>query len=136
MKEQAIEGFVNDVESGDKKQRGFDKGREIFELPVAIGMALVGGLIGHANRKERDDRGDQIETRVQCFGKNTKAAGADDQKCLERDQDDGGTDAQQRSALFLASLLVQIARHVRRTRLPQSLRACAGTTRSEATAEQ
>ncbi len=48
MEEEAVKGFVDDVERGHHEQGGFDEGGKIFKLAVAVGMAFVGGLIGNA----------------------------------------------------------------------------------------
>ena len=65
---QPVERLVNDVQGRQRQQTGLDKCGEILEFPVTIGMALVGGLIGDANREEGNDGGKQVEPGVQRFG--------------------------------------------------------------------
>ncbi len=48
--EKPLKRFENNVESGDQEKRGLDERREIFEFAVTVGMALVGRLIGNADR--------------------------------------------------------------------------------------
>ncbi len=81
--EEPFERFENDVEGGDEEKRGFNERRKIFEFAVAVGMALIGRLIGDADGEEGDHRGDQIESGMQRFGQNAQAAGAQDKKRLE-----------------------------------------------------
>ena len=50
LEEQTLEGFIDDVEGGEYQQPGLDEGGEIFEFAVAIGMALVGRLVGNTDR--------------------------------------------------------------------------------------
>jgi len=66
-KEQADEGFINDVQRGQEQQPGFDERRKILKLPVAVRMFFVGRLIGNADRQECDDGSDQVEAGVQGF---------------------------------------------------------------------
>jgi len=101
VEEEALEGFPNDVESGDEEETGLNKGGEIFDLAVAIKMLGIGGLIGNANGKIGDDGGDAIEDGMQGFGEDTQAAGDDGEKDFEPDQYDGGSDGGKgRLALF------------------------------------
>ena len=46
--------FPDDPCAGDGHQAGFEEGREVFDLSVAVGVILVGGLIGDANGEERE----------------------------------------------------------------------------------
>jgi len=62
VKKEAVEAFVNDEYRGDEEQRGFHEGGKILKFAVAVGMAFVGGLVGHAHGEESDYRGQQIET--------------------------------------------------------------------------
>ena len=86
-------------------------------------MALVGGLIGNADGEKGDHRGDQVEAGVQRFGQNAQAAGAKDEKRLERHEHDGGAHAEQRGALLFAHFDREGLDH-EQPRLPQVQRLC------------
>jgi hypothetical protein len=83
VKEQALDGFVDDDYAGQKQQAGFDEGGEIFHLAVTVLMVGVGGLVGDAHREEGNGGGDQIEEGVRGLGQNTQAASGDADKNLE-----------------------------------------------------
>jgi len=53
-------------------------------------VPLVRRLVGHAHGKKRDDRGKQVQPGVQGFRKDAQAPGADDQECLQRNQQQRG----------------------------------------------
>ena len=99
-KEKAIESFVNDVNGGEDEQTRFNECRKIFELAVAVGVALVGWLIGDAHGEKRDDCSDQVEAGVQSFGKDAEAVCANDQEGFQTKEKRGGADAQQGGTLL------------------------------------
>ena len=68
---------------------------------MPIGVALVGGLVGNADREIRDDGGDEVKPRVQGLGKDAEASRANHEKGFEGNQKKGGADAQQRRAFLL-----------------------------------
>jgi hypothetical protein len=86
VKEHAVEGFVDDVKRRQYQEARFHEGGEIFKLAVTVGMSFVGGLVGNAEGQEGDDGCDQIQSGVQRFAQDTKAARADDQKSFQRNQ--------------------------------------------------
>ncbi len=45
VEKEAGEGFVDDVNGGEDEEAGFDEGGEILEFAVAIGVALISGLV-------------------------------------------------------------------------------------------
>src|SRR6202040_3464932 len=53
--EEASESFVNNVEGGEGQEGGFDEGREVFELPMAVEMTLVCGLIRNTDGEKGDN---------------------------------------------------------------------------------
>ena len=77
VEEQALDGLVDDDDARQKQETGFDEGGEILDFAVAVLVVGVGGLVGDADGKERDDRGDQVEKGVGSFGQNAEAAGGD-----------------------------------------------------------
>ena len=104
MEEQAVKGLIDDVEGGDDEKSGFKEGGEIFEFAVAVGVARIRGLIGDADRKEGDDRGNEIQAGMEGFGEDTEAARSPNQEGLQAKEEHRGTHAEQRGAfLFLDS---------------------------------
>ncbi len=68
-------------EAHEHEHGALAKGREVFGLAVAVGMASVGGPRGDAHAEEGQQRSDQVAGRVQSVGDQGKAVGeqADDQ---------------------------------------------------------
>jgi hypothetical protein len=68
---------------------------------VAVEVFGVGGLFGNAYREVGDDRGDQIQNRVQRFGEDAQAAGDGGQDNLQKYEQDGRAHrAESHHALF------------------------------------
>src|SRR6266581_6323793 len=63
-------------------------------------MFGIGRTVGDAHRKPRQDCRNQIEPRVQRFGKNTKAPGRDSEKHFEPHQDKRRADRPERRHLL------------------------------------
>ena len=59
----------------DQDQDALDRRRQVLDLLVAVAVALVGRLAGLADREERDDRGDQVDARVDRLGEDRDRAG-------------------------------------------------------------
>src|SRR6516164_8066864 len=83
-------------------------------------MSLIRRTVRHAHGQKRDDRGNQIESRMKRFGKHAEAPRAPDQKRLQAQQHGGGSNAQQGRPLLLLNRLVQISWNRHRLRLPQT----------------
>jgi len=60
VKKEALDGFGDDPDTGEKEQSGFDEGGEIFEFAVSVLMVGVGGLVGNADGEKRYEGGDEI----------------------------------------------------------------------------
>ena len=75
VEQQPLKGFPDDVQGGEKQQAGLDECGETFHFAVAIEMFGIGGLIRDAHGKIGDDGRDEIQDRMQRFGKNAQAAG-------------------------------------------------------------
>src|SRR5260370_564889 len=104
-KEQPGKRFINDVESRQREQSGLDECGEVLKFPVPVGMPLIGRLVGHAHGEKSNDRGNQVQAGVQRLRKDAQASRADDEKCLQRNQQHRGAHAQERgSAVLLVSL--------------------------------
>src|SRR6516164_8535048 len=112
VKEQAVEGLDDDVNRGEDEKTGFDKGGKVFELAVAVGMALVGGPVRDAHREKGDDCRDKVEAGVQGFGEDAEAVCANDQEGFQTEQERGRTDAEEGGALlFLDGRLLAAGKH-------------------------
>jgi len=106
MKEEAREGFIDNVERSQDEQTGFDESGEIFKFAVAVRMTLIGGLVRNAHGKKRDHRGDQVEAGMQRFGEHAEAARAKHQKSFQAQKQQRRTDAEKSGPLlFLYGLL-------------------------------
>ncbi len=91
MKEQPVESFPDDVERGQQQQACLDECGKAFDFPVAVEMLRVRRLVRDSHGKIGDDRGHQIEDRMQRFRENTEAAGDRREKHLQGDKHDGRT---------------------------------------------
>ena len=80
---------------------------------MAVGVALVGRLIGNADGEKRDHRRHEVEAGMERFGEDAQAAGTQDEKRLQRDEDDGRADAEQRRLFFLAHFAGKLVGHGR-----------------------
>ena len=61
MKEQPPDGFIDDGDTGQQQQAGFDKGRKIFYFAVPVLVIGIGRLVGYTDRKESHERRDKIQ---------------------------------------------------------------------------
>ena len=95
--EQAAEGFPDDVDGSEEQQAGLDECGEIFDFSVAVGVNLVGRLVGNADGEIGEDGGNQVEAGVQRFREHAQAAGGGGQKHLQRNQHQCREDRAQRS---------------------------------------
>ena len=92
MKEQALGGLVDDPDTSEEEESGFDEGGEIFYFTVTVLVIGIGRLVGNTDREIGDDGGDEVESRVGRFGKNSQAAGSDADHDFESGDGDGGED--------------------------------------------
>ena len=69
-------------------------------------MALVGRFIRDAHGEKCDDGRDEVQTGMQCFGEYAQAARTQDEESLQRNEYNGGADAQQRRRSSFRVLLV------------------------------
>src|ERR1700688_1502870 len=83
-------GLVDDPGASEQEQPGFDEGGKIFDFAMAVLMIRVGGLIGDADRKKSEDRGDQIESGMGRFRQNAEAARAETDHNFESGDDHRG----------------------------------------------
>src|SRR5258708_23631465 len=100
VKKAPVEGLVEDVDSGEDKEPGFDERREIFKVAVAVWVAFVSRLVGDADREKRNDGGDEVEAGMQRFREDAEAVGADDQESFQAKEESGRANAQQGGALL------------------------------------
>lgn len=80
MEEEAGESLEDDVESGHDEQARLDKGGEVLEFAVPIGVTRVGRLVSDADGKKSDDGGNKVEAGMQGFREDAEASGAPDEK--------------------------------------------------------
>src|SRR5215470_18993242 len=69
------DGFINDPGTGEQQQSGFDERGKILELAMTILVVSICWLIRDAYGQERNNGGNQVQTRVGSFGENSQAAG-------------------------------------------------------------
>ena len=101
VKKQALESFPDNVNRRKQQQPGFDERGKALHFPVAVQMLRVRRLVRHANREIGDDRGDEVQNRMQRFGENAQAARNHREKNLQRHQHDARPDgAKRRHPLF------------------------------------
>ena len=94
--DQLVGRLVDDHPGADQDQHPLDRRRQVFDLLVAVGVLGVGRLVGFADREEGDDRGDQVDQRVDRLGDDRDRAGDRPGGELERDQDRVGGDRERR----------------------------------------
>ena len=70
----------------------------MLRLAVAVEVAGVRGLCRDADREERQECGDEVGAGVRCVGDEPEAARREAGHELDRDQDDGGGDRDERGA--------------------------------------
>src|SRR5262249_55465891 len=89
VKEQALDGFVDDDHAGKQKESSLDKGRKVFDFLVSVLVVGVGGLVGEAHGDQRNDCRDQIEAGMSGLRKETEAATRNADKDFERSHGHG-----------------------------------------------
>ena len=75
---------------------GLGERRQVLGLPVPVRVAAVGRAHRHADREERQERGHQVGAGVRRLREEAEAARGQARHELERDQDDGGRDRDER----------------------------------------
>ena len=60
--------LVDDPHGGRENEDRLDGARDVLELAVTVGMALVRGFTCFAYAKQGDERGDQVDSRMDGFG--------------------------------------------------------------------
>ena len=88
----------HDHAGADEDQQRLDRGREVLDLVVAVGVVGVGGLVGRAHRDVGDDRRDQVDRRVHRLGDDRDRAGDRAGRDLQHDEDRVRGDRQRRGA--------------------------------------
>ena len=96
--DQPVGRLVDDDPGADQDQHPLDRRRQALDLLVAVGVVGVGRLVGFADRDEGDDRGDQVDQRVDRLGDDRDRAGDRPGGQLDRDQERVGGDRERRRA--------------------------------------
>ncbi len=90
--------LVDDDPGADQDQQPLDRRRQALDLLVPVGVLGVGRLVGLAHRDEGDDRGDEVDQRVDRLGDDRDRAGDRPGGELDRDQQRVGGDRERRRA--------------------------------------
>ena len=112
---------VDDVrEAEDRHNRDEDADRgeayglsergEVLCLPMAVGMAAIRRAYRNGDGEERQQRGGEVRSRVRCFCEEAEARAREPGGKLDRDEETGGPDRDERGA--------PLRRHVRRLGQP------------------
>ena len=114
MDKKAPDGLVDDPGAGGEQEDGLDEGREILDLAVAVGVFVVGRLVGEMDGQERDDGRDEVEGGVGGLGQDAEAPRrkADDE--LHPRQEDRRDDGVRRRRLLFLLAGRQVHRFTRR----------------------
>ena len=114
MDQEAPDGLINDPGAGDEQEDGLDEGREVLDLAVAVGVFVVGRLVGEMDGEERDDGRDEVERGVGRLGQDAEAPRrqADDE--LHPRQKDRRDDGVRRRRLLFLLAGQSLQRFVRR----------------------
>jgi hypothetical protein len=84
--------LVRDEEAGEDEKAPLGEGREVLRFPVPVRVAAVGGPDGDSDREQRQERGNEVGPRVDCFRDEAEASGREPRAELERDEDAGRDD--------------------------------------------
>ena len=95
---QSIDCGVHDERRRDQDHDALSARGEVLRLAVAEVVALVRGLRRRGDRDEREDRGHQVDHRLQGIREQAHRAGEEVGDRLHADGDDGGGDGQPRPA--------------------------------------
>ena len=94
--EQAVDGLVADRERDEQEEGALGERREVLRLAVAVVVLAVGRAQRDADREQRQQRGHEVGRRVGGLGEEGDRAGGETRAELERDEEAGGDDAEQR----------------------------------------
>ena len=112
----------DDDAGAEQDQHALDRRGEVLDLLVAVGVVLVGRLVGLAHREEGHHRRDQVDARVGRLGEDRDRAGDRRRRELEHDQQRVRGDRDRRRAVLAGHLRVRAhgARGGHRGRRPAS----------------
>ena len=112
--DQAVDRLVRDEQRDEHQERALAERREVLGLAVAVVVLAVGRADRDAHREQGEQRGDEVGAGVGRLGDEGERAGDEAGDELDRDEEDGGGDAQPRRCAR--------ARARRRSRSPAPLR--------------
>ena len=75
IEEQPLDGLVNDPGGGSKRSKRLEKSGEVFDLAVAEGMFLIGGLVRGTHSKVGRRGCNQIQAGMGGFRQDAKRVG-------------------------------------------------------------
>ena len=99
---------ARDGEADRDEERRLGERGEVLRLPVAEGMARVGGAHRDGDGEEREQRGAEVGSRVRRLGEEAEASAREPGAELDRDEQAGGPDRDERGA--------PLRRHARKAR--------------------
>ena len=112
--QQLPHGGVDDPDRRDEDEDGLYGARDVLELAVAVGMALVGGLARLPHGEERDQGGHQVDGGVDGFGYDRHRPYEESHDYLEQDEERVGGDRQYGHPCLAPTRVRQGGRHYRR----------------------
>ena len=84
--DQATDRLIDDDRGTQEDQERLGRGARVLELLVPVGVGLVGGLLGFADRDEGDHGGDQVRRGLHGVAQDGHRAGEQSRTRLEGDQ--------------------------------------------------
>ena len=95
--QQPANGFGDDPDRRPEHERDLDKGRQAFDLAMAVVVIFIGWPVGDPDRDQREHGGNQVDRRVRGFGQHAERPGDEASQQLERGNNRGGQNGEQRS---------------------------------------
>src|SRR4051812_28802205 len=90
MEKQSLGGFVDDPDTRQQQQAGFDESGKILYFPMAILVIRIRGFVGNPYGKKRDDSSNQVKPGMRSFRENPQAASRSADDYLQRCNRKGG----------------------------------------------
>jgi len=73
-KKQPLHSFPDDVGGGENEQARLQERREILDLAMTVGVVGIGRAVGNSNREIGNNRGDEIQRRMQGLGEHAETS--------------------------------------------------------------
>ena len=95
---EAHDGRERDPGRGQDEDRGLAERREVLRLAVAVGVLVIGGPLGDADRVQRQQRGRRVDAGVHGLGEDAEAAGEEADEQLDGDEGERRAEREERGA--------------------------------------